>query len=183
MLLQAGCRSYHGIDASERMIERATETLKGTSGTVSLGTIEAFTAPPSSFDLVVSRVALHYIEDVGAVLQACHTCLAEAGRLVFSIVHPVITSHDPRAIGEKRASWVVDEYFVRGPRVLHWLGGRVIWFHRTTEDYVAAVHRAGFRLSYVSECEPRYERFSGADGEFQRRRRIPLFLLLAGCKI
>lgn len=183
MLLGAGCRSYHGIDASERMVERATETLRGTSGTASVGTIEAFTAPPNSVDLVISRVALHYVEDVGSVFRACHACLTATGRLVFSIVHPVITSHDARAAGEMRSSWMVDEYFVRGPRVQDFLGGQVIWFHRTTEDYVSELRRAGFRLSGLSECEPRRERFGDDDGEFQRRQRIPLFLLLAAEEI
>lgn len=183
MLLEAGCRSYHGIDASQRMIERATETLKGTSGTISLGTIEAFIAPPNSYDVVVSRVALHYVEDIGAVLHACYICLANSGRLIFSVVHPVISSRDARAAGEKRSSWVVDEYFDRGPRVQNWLGGKVLWFHRTTEDYVAEMHHAGFRLSRLSECEPRRERFDGDVDEFKRRRRIPLFLLLAGEKM
>jgi len=175
MLLEAGCSSYHGIDASKRMVERATDTLKGTSGTVSVGTIEAFSAPPNSFDLVVSRVAFHYVQDVGAVLRACHACLSESGRLIFSVVHPVITSHDARATGERRSSWVIDEYFVRGPRVQRWLGGQVIWFHRTTEDYVGELHRAGFKLRSVSECAARRERFAGDDGEFERRRRIPPF--------
>jgi SAM-dependent methyltransferase len=183
VLLEAGCRSYHGIDASERMIERATETLNGTSGTVALGTIEAFAAPPDSLDLVVSRVVFHYVEDIGPALRACHTCLSNTGRLVFSIVHPVITSHDARATGEKRTNWIVDDYFVRGPRVQRWLGGQVIWFHRTTEDYIAELNRAGFRLVRLSECEPRYDRFGGDEAEFQRRRRIPLFLLLAAGKV
>jgi SAM-dependent methyltransferase len=179
-LLAAGCRSYHGIDASRRMVQRAAETLEGTPGTVSLGTIEGFEAPPNSVDLVISRVAFHYVEDVEAVLRACHACLSGSGRVVFSVVHPVITSHDARAPEEQRSSWMVDDYFVRGPRVQDWLGGQVIWFHRTVEDYVTALHHAGFRISHLSECEPRDERFAGDGAEIERRRRIPLFLLLAG---
>lgn len=181
-LLEAGCRSYHGIDASERMIERATETLKWTSGTVSLGTIEAFAAPPDSFDVVVSRVVLHYVEAIAPVLRACHTCLSAGGRFIFSVVHPMVTSHDARTAGEKRTNWIVDEYFVRGPRVQRWPGGQVIWFHRTTEDYVAELHQAGFRLVHLGECEPQYDRFDGHGDEYQRRRRIPLFLLLGAEK-
>jgi SAM-dependent methyltransferase len=90
------------------------EALKGTTATVSLGEIERFSAPPKSFDVVVSRVAFHYVEDIGAVLRACHACLTDSGRLVFSVVHPVITSHDARvSTAVRRSNWVVDAYFVR----------------------------------------------------------------------
>src|SRR5947209_16141645 len=44
ILLESGCRSYHGVDASRRMIERAIETVAGSSETVSLSTNEALTA-------------------------------------------------------------------------------------------------------------------------------------------
>jgi hypothetical protein len=101
--------------------------------------------------------------------------------MAFTVVHPVVTSHDARASDEEqRASWLVDNYFDEGPREVDWLGERVVWHHRTVEGYVAAFGRAGFRLTALSECAPRPERFGGDDAELARRRRIPLFLLLAG---
>jgi hypothetical protein len=53
----------------------------------------------------------------------------------------------------------------------------VIWHHRTVEDHVVALQRAGFTLSGLSEAEPETVRFEGDDAEHARRRRIPLFLL------
>lgn len=101
--------------------------------------------------------------------------------MVLTVVHPVITSHDARAsTEEQRTSWVVDDYFSAGPRDQDWLDGRVRWHHRTVEDYVTAFQRAGFALTALSECAPRPERFAGDETELVRRRRIPLFLLLAG---
>ncbi len=180
-LLEGGCRSYLGIDASARMVEAAREALRGTAGEVRRGEVERFSAPANSYDLVLSRMALHYVEDLDAALAACRSCLSPGGRLVFTVVHPVITSHDARASSdEPRASWVVDDYFAAGPRELDWLGGRVVWHHRTVEHYVLALQRAGFRLTALSECAPRAERFAGDDVELARRRRIPLFLLLSG---
>jgi SAM-dependent methyltransferase len=180
-LLESGCRSYLGIDASARMVEAARDALLGTSGEARRATIEGFSAPPASFDLVISRMALHYVADLDAALAACRGCLAPGGRMAFTVVHPVVTSHDARASGdEQRASWVVDDYFDEGPRDVDWLGERVVWHHRTVEGYVAAFGRAGFRLTALSECAPRPERFGGDDAELARRRRIPLFLLLAG---
>jgi SAM-dependent methyltransferase len=180
-LLDAGCRGYLGIDASARMTEAARTALRGTAGQARCGAIERFSAPADSFDLVISRVALHYVEDLDAALSACRGCLAREGRMVFTVVHPVITSHDARPDSEEpRTSWVVDDYFEPGPRHQDWLGTRVAWHHRTVEQYVASFQRAGFTLTALSECPPRPERFAGNADELARRRRIPLFLLLAG---
>jgi len=181
MLPAAGCASYHGIDSSRRMVERAKVTLQGSSGTVTFGTMEKFSAPPDSVDLVISRLALHYVEHIEPILRACHTCLVDSGRLVFTVTHPVITSHDSRT-GEKRTSWVVDDYFVPGARPQTWMGGRVVWFHRTIEDYVRAVQQAGFRITRLSECAPSQAHFTEDPHEYQRRCRVPLFLLLVGEK-
>jgi len=180
-LLDAGCRAYLGIDASARMIDAARDALVGTPGEARREPIERFAAAVGSLDLVISRLALHYVEDLDAVLAACRDCLAPGGRLVFTVVHPVVTSHDARGSSdEPRASWVVDDYFAAGPRELDWLGGRVVWQHRTIEQYVLGMQRAGFRLTALSECAPRVERFAGDESELARRRRVPLFLLLAG---
>ena len=182
-LLRDGCARYLGIDGSERMAEVARETLRGTPGEVERGDIEDFAAPPGAFDVVVSRMALHYVEDVARVLSACHACLAPGGRVVFTVVHPVITSHDARASTEElRRDWVVDDYFAGGPRELDWLGARVVWHHRTVEAYVAALQDAGFDLVALRECAPRPERFAGDEAELARRRRIPMFLLLADAR-
>jgi SAM-dependent methyltransferase len=182
-LLDSGCRSYLGIDASARMVEAAGDALVGTTGEARRDTIEHFSATPGSFDLVISRMALHYVEDLDAALAACHDCVARGGRMVFTVVHPVITSHDARASDdEERTSWVVDDYFDEGPRDVDWLGERVVWHHRTVERYIASFQRAGFRLSALSECAPRRERFGDEDAELAHRRRIPLFLLLAGVR-
>jgi SAM-dependent methyltransferase len=180
-LLDAGCDSYVGIDGSAKMVEAARVELLDTSGEVRRSSIEEFSAPADTYDMVVSRMALHYVEDLGAVLSACHACLSRRGRMVFSVVHPVVSSHDARASSsEQRTNWLVDDYFATGPREQDWMGGRVLWHHRTVEQYVVGFQNAGFALTALSECAPRRDRFASDDAEYARRRRIPLFLLLAG---
>lgn len=179
VLLDAGCH-YLGVDGSANMVRAARATLSGMSADVVQGDIEDFEAASESVDLVISRLALHYVEDLGAVLRACRACLAPGGRIVFTVVHPVISSHDAWAsTDELRTSWVVDDYFVAGPRRQDWLGGMVVWHHRTIEDYVTELGGAGFAMTALRECGPRRDRFADAE-EFGRRSRIPLFLLLAG---
>ncbi|MFB9530329.1 class I SAM-dependent methyltransferase [Nonomuraea roseola] len=182
-LLAAGCRSYLGIDGSTEMTRAATASLAGTSGRVERMDIEKFSAPPHTFDLIISRLALHYVDDLDAVLSACWSSLSPGGRLLITVVHPVITSHEARqSTKEARTNWVVDNYFHPGARQRNWLGNRVTWYHRTIEDYVTALTRADFALTSLRECAPRHDRFDGDTAEFARRQRVPLFLLLAGSR-
>jgi SAM-dependent methyltransferase len=153
--------------------------LTDTTGEAVLCDIEDLAEPAESFDLVLSRMALHYVADLGRVFRACHACLAPGGRVMFTVVHPVITSHDARESStEPRQNWVVDDYFDTGPRDQQWLGTRTVWHHRTVEDYVTELRNAGFALINLRECAPHRERFDD-HAEFERRRRIPLVLLLA----
>lgn len=180
VLLDGAAARYLGVDGSEKMIEAAAQALHDTAAELKRCDIEEFRAEPESFDLVLSRMALHYIDDLGAVLRQCRRWLSPSGRLVFTVVHPVISSHDARASTDQpRQDWVVDDYFISGPRDQEWLGGRSRWFHRTIEEYVRCLHQAGFALASLRECPPVPELFDDPT-EYERRRRIPLMLLLAG---
>jgi SAM-dependent methyltransferase/8-oxo-dGTP pyrophosphatase MutT (NUDIX family) len=171
-LLDAGCASYSGIDASRRMVERA-------GGAVRHMRIEDFTAEPGSADIVVSRLALHYVEDLESVFANVRRALSAHGRFIFSVEHPVITSTDRAWQGRgQRQEWVVDDYFVTGRRETDWLGARVVKFHRTVEEYVRLVQTAGFRLETLREPGPT-RAFIESEDEFRRRQRIPLFVLIA----
>lgn len=181
-LLSRGAVGYRGIDGSRNMVQAARRVLEGTAGAAVLCDIEDLAESEGSFDLVLSRMALHYVADLARVLRSCHACLVPGGRILFTVVHPVITSHDARASStELRQSWVVDDYFLSGPRDQQWLGARTVWQHRTIEDYVSGLLGAGFTLTKLRECAPRRERFDD-DLEFERRLRVPLVLLLSAAR-
>ncbi len=181
-LLAAGARSYLGIDGSSAMVAQAERTLAGTVGRAVRGDLEDFVVPDASVDLIVSRLALHYVQDLVQVLAACHRALAEGGRLLITVLHPVITSHDTAPTERRRTDWVVDDYFAPGARERPWLGRTVRWYHRTIEQHIDALTGAGFRLMTLSECEPVAALFNGDIDELRRRCRVPLFLLLSGSK-
>jgi SAM-dependent methyltransferase len=181
LALDHGCAAYLGIDGSNNMVAAAHEVLAGGPGQVVHAAIEEWDYPQETFDLVVSSLALHYVPDVEAVLEGAFRALVPGGRIVLSIEHPVITSCHRGWVEEQRADWLVDDYFVEGPRVTSWLGGRVVRIHRTAQTYFSAMQAAGFVVGCLREAEPQRERFSDA-AEFERRRRIPLFLFLAGHK-
>jgi len=181
-LLAQGAASYLGLDGSRNMVERAQQTLVGTAGKVTEADIRSWTYPPDTFDCVLSRLVLHYIEDVDHVFQQVFQTLRPAGVFVFSVEHPVITSCD-RAWqdGSMRQAWIVDDYFDSGRRVTHWLGEQVVKYHRTVEEYFLGLQTAGFVVERLRESRPE-RRWFVHEETYQRRTRIPLFLFLAARK-
>ena len=174
--LQQGCHSYLGIDGSQKMVAAAKAKLAGTHGMLIQASIEDWQYPVRQFDLVTSRLALHYIAEIAPVFARVYEALVEGGRFVFSIEHPVITSSDRGwQTRGPRQNWIVDNYFETGPRLTHWMGGEVIKYHRTIEDYFAALRAAGFFVDALRESRPERERFR-EQATYERRKRIPLML-------
>jgi hypothetical protein len=110
------------------------------------------------------------------VFARIYQSLVGRGRLIFSIEHPVITSCD-RAwqATEVRQDWIVDDYFETGARLTQWMSGEVIKYHRTIEDYFAALRAAGFIVDALRESRPQRALFRDP-ATYERRKRIPLML-------
>ena len=181
-LLAQGAASYLGLDGSHNMVERAQQTLAGTVGQVRQADIRAWPYPPNTFDCVLSRLALHYIEDVIHVFQQVFQTLRPAGVFVFSVQHPVITSCDRAWQGcGVRQAWIVDDYFHSSRRITHWLGEQVVKYHRTVEEYFLGLQTAGFVVERLRESRPERQWFAHEE-TYERRTRIPLFLFLAARK-
>ncbi|MTH53222.1 methyltransferase domain-containing protein [Bacillus mangrovi] len=178
-LLAKGCASYLGIEGSEQMAAKAEERLAGTSGMVERVFMEEYSYPMESFDLVVSQLAIHYCADIDSLFSSIIRTLKPGGRLVFSIQHPLLTSSYKRAeAGTKRSDWIVDDYFKTGKRVENWMGEQVVKYHRTASDYYEALTKAGFKIERFLEPKPDPSLFENQQ-EYERRLRIPLFLLFA----
>jgi SAM-dependent methyltransferase len=177
--LQRGCYSYLGIDGSRNMVALAKEMLAGTSGEVVRATIEEWNYPSQQFDLVISRLVLHYVEEIELIFAKVSQTLVAGGRFIFSVEHPVITSCD-RAwqTGGLRQHWIVDDYFETGSRLTHWMGGEVIKYHRTVEDYFTALRQTRFEVDEVRESKPQPALFTD-EATYERRKRIPLMLFFS----
>lgn len=181
-LLAAGCSSYTGLESARSMVDMASQNFQGTPAELIHSKIEDWSFPLERFDMVVSRLALHYIADLAVTFAHVYQALRPGGRLVFSVVHPVITASDKsRAGGGLRQDWIVDDYFVSGPRSVYFMGAQVEQHHRTVEEIFGALQRSGFVVEQLRESCPRPEEFTD-EALYARRRRIPLFLFLAGRK-
>ena len=72
----------------------------------------------------------------------------------------------------------MDDYFETGPRVTNWMGGEVIKYHRTIEDYFVALRAAGFVVDALRESRPQRAQFQD-EARYKRRKRIPLMLFFS----
>lgn len=181
-LLLAGAQSYLGVEASQQMVQLAQKNLQDVAGEVVQQSMEDWSYPAAQFDLVVSRLALHYVADLEEQFGKVNRTLKSNGRFIFSIVHPVITSSDKsRAGGGLRQDWIVDDYFSSGPRKVFLSGVFVKQYHHTVEEIFISLQRAGFFVEQLRESRPQRDHFTDAD-LYERRKRIPLFLFFAGVK-
>jgi SAM-dependent methyltransferase len=179
--LLEGAGSYEGIEISKAMFNIAHQTLAGTSGKVRHESIETWQAKAEQVDLVSSRLALNYVENLKPVFQEIYKVLRPGGQLIISVEHPVITSNFASLAEGRRTTWLVDNYFKPGARKHMWLGSEITKYHHTLEEYFNLVKDNGFELMCVRESCPKRDNFL-SETEYKRRLRIPLFLFLAARK-
>lgn len=178
-LLEKGAEKYTGVEGSKRMFDEASSHLNGTNGYVNHSTLEEWNFTNSKTDLVVSRLVFHYIKDLHKIFQAVYNNLNDNGKFVFSVQHPLLLSSiESTTFSEKRTNWIVDHYFSMGERTEPWIGKDVVKYHRTIEEYVRMLKQAGFKVTDLREGMPKQEHFQH-EKEFERRKRIPLFLILS----
>jgi SAM-dependent methyltransferase len=177
--LDDGAASYLGVDGSANMVAAARRTLADSGGAVVQASLLDWQPPEAAFDLVASRLALHYLPALAPLFARVFDALVPGGRFVYSVEHPVLTScqrdgRDAVVVDD----WVVDDYFRPGPRVTRWLGAEVLKYHRTVEDHFRGLNEAGFVVEQLRESRPQARHFSDPVF-FERRQRYPLFLFLA----
>jgi SAM-dependent methyltransferase len=181
-LLARGASHYTGIDPSNKMIALAQEQVQHPAANFFESTMEDWHFQAKSNDWVISRLALHYIEDLEKLFQQVYYSLKSGGKFLFSVEHPLLTSsmHLPRPKG-KRQDYLVDQYFDQGARSQAWMGGEVVKYHRTMEGYWQLLKAAGFEIEEIREARPERSNFEREE-EYERRRRIPLFLVMRVAK-
>ena len=104
--------------------------------------------PDDAFDLVVSSLALHYVEDWDAALAEVRRVLRPGGRFTVSIIHPTVyaVSH-PDADYFALTQYSEDyDYADRTVWMTYW--------HRPLQDVLNAFIGAGFTIKAVTERPP-----------------------------
>ncbi len=183
---EQGARFVIGVDLSEKMLARAKAATRDSGIDYRRCAIEDSAFRAGDFDVVISSLALHYVERFDVVCLNVHRWLKEGGGFVFSIEHPVFTAVAAQqwCLGPKgeRLHWPVDNYFQEGLRHARWMAEDVVKYHRTAATYVNTLVDSGFRISKVLEPGPTAEALI-QHPEWKDESRRPIFLLFAAVKI
>ena len=181
-----GAARVLGLDLSENMLARAradTDRAFGDDPAVTFvkADLDDLALPAGSFDLAYSSLAFHYVEDFGRLARRIFDALAPAGRLVFTIEHPIyMASTRPGWIVRQdgHRTWPVDSYAIEGPRTTNWLAPGVVKQHRTLGTTVTTLIEAGFTLRGMVEWSPTHEQLAGR-GSLADELDRPLMVLIA----
>jgi ubiquinone/menaquinone biosynthesis C-methylase UbiE len=178
---ERGAAQIEGVDVSDKMLARARATTADATINYVTADLERLALRPSSFDVVYSSLALHYIADLERLLAEVHQALVQGGSLVFSVEHPIMTapalpgwSRD----GAGRNAWPIRGYLDEGPRSTDWLTKGVIKQHRTLATYVNLLLGLGFALAHVEEWGPSAQQIL-AQPQLADEHERPPFLLVA----
>lgn len=87
--LALGAKQVVGVDISVEMLKIAATR---TTGLLSAMNMERLAIQAEVFDLVICRLAAHYLRDWNTLLTEIHRVLVPGGRCVLSVYHPVFLS-------------------------------------------------------------------------------------------
>jgi SAM-dependent methyltransferase len=174
------------VDVSERMLALARSGWSHPRVTYQRAAIEALAFRPACFDLVVSSLALHYVDDYAELIRRIAGWLRPGGVLVYSTEHPIYTARLP---GDgwvlddtgRRARWGLDRYADEGAREEAWFVSGVRKVHRTFATLINGLVEAGLVVERVVEPVPSAE-WLEAHPEAGDEQRRPVFLLVRAGK-
>jgi predicted TPR repeat methyltransferase len=98
---------------------------------------------PQAYDVIISSLALHYIQDLNAVMQHISAMLKPHGSFVFSIEHPIFTAEGSQTWRQDTQTqqdyWPMDHYFDESARQANFLGHTVTKYHHSFSTIIEAV--------------------------------------------
>jgi 2-polyprenyl-3-methyl-5-hydroxy-6-metoxy-1,4-benzoquinol methylase len=185
-LAEQGAAEVVGVDVSERMLEVARRDWAHPRVTYRRAAMEELDFSAGRLDLVVSSLALHYVEDYAGLMRRVAEWLAPGGVLVFSTEHPIYTaraSEDGWVVdGEgKRVGWAIDGYGEEGKREHRWFVEGVRRYHRTFATLANGLLDARLVVERVAEPLPNEAWLRERPGSRDEVRR-PMFLLMRARK-
>ena len=148
-----GAARVLGIDQSGRMIEEAMRRNPGEGISYRVCGIREYDYPAETFDLVISNLVLHYLEDLEEIYRLVRRTLMPGGTFLFNIEHPTFTAGVNQQFSAD-GTWPVTDYYYPGERTTDFLGFPVKKYHHTLTQILGGLIQAGFAIEAVEEAMP-----------------------------
>ena len=159
MFVERGAKRVVGIDISTKMLEIAKRDHCDDKILYLNMPMENISCIEESFDVVVSSLALHYVEDFAGVTKNIHKLLNPQGLFIFSQEHPLVTSHTGGSRWTKNESGKklhlnLANYGIEGERDTSWFIDNVKIYHRTFSTIINTLTDKGFSIEHMIEPLP-----------------------------
>ena len=159
LFVDRGAKRVLGIDISKKMLEIAKAENSDPKIEYRNMPMENVNALNEAFDVAVSSLALHYVEDFYGVVKSIYHLLDRGGVLLFSQEHPLVTCHS------RGSRWTKDEngkkihlnlsdYGVSGERTTTWFVDDLKIYHRTFSEIINTLTEVGFSIEKMIEPLP-----------------------------
>lgn len=175
-----GAAEVVGLDVSSKMLEKAREMTHAAGITYRLEDLEQLQLPAQSVDLVYSSLALHYLEDINALLSTVYQALVPGGKLIFSAEHPIYTAPLQQGwVSDKtgQKSWPVNHYQQEGERISNWFADGVKKQHRKLASWINALIACGFVIEKLDEWGPDAVQIAQNPALDEEKERPMIFLI------
>jgi SAM-dependent methyltransferase len=181
-LATRGAAEVIGLDVSERMLAVARAQSAHPRVTYRRQAVESAAFPPGRFDLVVSSLVLHYVDDYRGLIERIAGWLTPGGVLVYSTEHPLYTARLPgegwvRDETGQPTRWALARYADEGAREEAWFVPGVRKVHRTIATLINGLVDTGFVVERVVEPVPG-EPWLARHPQARHERDRPVFLLV-----
>lgn len=158
--VKRGAKRVVGIDLSEKMLEVARKENADPNIEYLRLPIEELDKVSGTFDVVISSLAFHYVEDYAGVVKKIYEKMNAGAVFVFSQEHPFTTTYS-----NKLPRWTRDEngkkiyinladYGVEGERTSTWFVDNFIVYHRMFSTIVNELAQNGFVIEKMIEPTP-----------------------------
>ena len=148
-----GARSVTGIDLSEKMIAEARKRNSHERVNYYVASLLDWDYQPDAYDMIVSNLVLHYIEDLEDVYRRIYETLRPGGVFLMNIEHPTFTAGVNQQFSDD-GTWPVTDYYYPGLRKMDFLGHSITKYHHTLTQILNGLLKTGFCLETVEEAMP-----------------------------
>ncbi len=176
-----GARRVVGVDPTVAQLGAASARAGGPAYARALATALPF--PDASFEAAVACLVFEHIEDADAALAEVGRVLADGGRFLFFLNHPLLQVPgsgwiDDQVLDPPEQYWRVGPYLVEDTTLEQVERGLFLPFvHRPLSRYVNAMAANGLVIRHMEEPAPP-PGFLARAPEYQEAATIPRLMLL-----
>ncbi len=163
--LNNGATYVYATDISRNMIALAKEKNNYENVKIEIMAMEDISNIQEKFDVVISSLAVHYVEDYDKLCHDIYHLLNEEGYFIYSQEHPIGTGtilmpschcEDKLFIDDKYYK-IVSDYNRNGKRIVDWNDCDVVKYHRNFSFIINTLLKNNFKIVEFLEPIPTEE--------------------------